>query len=247
MPIPVAGLPRLVPLRPGKTLHLFARQMVSWAGCVHLRVPSCPMLAWKNPAATSPPSWRRSGRRSIVLVGMMGAGKSSIGRRLAQRARAFLSSTPTREIEKAAGGASRRSSHDLRRDRISAPASARVIARLLDSGPQVLATGGGAFMNPDTRAVIRRQGYLVLAQGRRRGSVAAGQAAPTIVRCSSRRSGRDASAPDGRTLSGLCRGRRDHPFARRAARAIVDEIVAGLSGCLDRRGAAAGRTGRAMP
>ncbi len=41
---------------------------------------------------------------------------------------------------------------------------ARVIARLLDGGPQVLATGGGAFMNADTRAAHRRQGRVDLAQ-----------------------------------------------------------------------------------
>ena len=40
---------------------------------------------------------------------------------------------------------------------------ARVIARLLEGGPQVLATGGGAFMNADTRAAIRAQGHLGLA------------------------------------------------------------------------------------
>ncbi len=100
------------------------------------------------------------GRRSVVLVGMMGAGKSSVGRRLAARLGIPFVDADT-EIEKAAGMTDRR---DLRRptaSRISAPARRRVIARLLEGGPQVLATGGGAFMNADTRAAIRAKGISV--------------------------------------------------------------------------------------
>jgi shikimate kinase len=99
------------------------------------------------------------GRRSVVLVGMMGAGKSSIGRRLATRlAVPFVDADS--EIEKAAGMgiAEIFSAHGEPYFRAG---EARVIARLLDGGPQVLATGGGAFMNADTRGTIRAKGISV--------------------------------------------------------------------------------------
>jgi shikimate kinase len=99
------------------------------------------------------------GRRSVVLVGMMGAGKSSIGRRLASRLALPFVDADT-EIEKAAGMAIPEifSAHGEPYFRAG---EARVIARLLEGGPQVLATGGGAFMSPDTRAVIRLKGMSV--------------------------------------------------------------------------------------
>ncbi len=99
------------------------------------------------------------GRGSIVLVGMMGVGKSSIGRRLAARLGiAFVDADS--EIEKAAGMSipdifTRHGEADFR------SGEARVIARLLDAGPQVLATGGGAFMNEGTRAAIKSKGVSV--------------------------------------------------------------------------------------
>jgi shikimate kinase len=98
-------------------------------------------------------------RRSIVLIGMMGVGKSSVGRRLAARlAIPFVDADA--EIEKAAGMSiadifSRHGEADFR------SGEARVIARLLESGPQVLAAGGGAFMNPDTRRAISSKGVSV--------------------------------------------------------------------------------------
>lgn len=99
------------------------------------------------------------GRRSIVLVGMMGAGKSSVGRKLAGKlALAFVDADT--EIETAAG----MSIPDIFETRGEAEfrtGEARVIARLLEAGPQVLATGGGAFINPDTRAAIRDKGISV--------------------------------------------------------------------------------------
>ena len=99
------------------------------------------------------------GKRSIVLVGIMGAGKSSVGRRLAARLGMPFVDADT-EIEKAA---------DMTIPEIFAKhgeayfraGETRVIARILDSGPQVLATGGGAFMNPDTRATIRAKGISI--------------------------------------------------------------------------------------
>jgi shikimate kinase len=99
------------------------------------------------------------GRRSIVLVGMMGAGKSSIGRRLATRLGIPFVDADT-EIEKAAGMTIPEifAAHGEPYFRAG---EQRVIARLLDSGPQVLATGGGAFMNRDTRASIAAKGISV--------------------------------------------------------------------------------------
>ncbi len=99
------------------------------------------------------------GRRSIVLVGMMGAGKSSIGRRLAARLGIPFADADT-EIEKAAGMSiadifARHGEADFR------SGEARVIARLLQSAPQVLMTGGGAVMNADTRAAIKAKGVSV--------------------------------------------------------------------------------------
>ena len=83
------------------------------------------------------------GKRSIVLVGMMGAGKSTIGRRLAARLRLpFLDADV--EIETAAG----MSIPDIfvaHGEPYFRDGEARVIARLLDNGPAVIATGGGAF------------------------------------------------------------------------------------------------------
>ncbi len=99
------------------------------------------------------------GDRSVVLVGMMGVGKSSIGRRLAARLGIAFVDADT-EIEKAAG----MSIPDIFA-RHGEPAfrsgEARVIARLLESGPQVLATGGGAFMNEGTRAAIKKKGVSI--------------------------------------------------------------------------------------
>jgi len=94
--------------------------------------------------------------RSAVLVGMMGAGKSSIGRRLAVRLGIPFVDADT-EIE-AAAGMTIPEIFDAHGEPYFRAGEARVIARLLDGGPQVLATGGGAFMNADTRAAIRARG-----------------------------------------------------------------------------------------
>jgi shikimate kinase len=99
------------------------------------------------------------GRRSIVLVGMMGCGKSSVGKRLGQRlGLPFVDADA--EIEKAAGMTipeifAARGEAEFR------DGERRVIARLLCGGPQVLATGGGAFMNPETRGRIVGHGMAV--------------------------------------------------------------------------------------
>jgi len=102
-----------------------------------------------RPSSLRRPDFEPSGQRSIVLVGMMGVGKSSIGRRLAARLGVPFVDADS-EIEKAAGmniaDIFARHGEDYFRS-----GEARVIARLLDGGPQVLATGGGAVMNADTR------------------------------------------------------------------------------------------------
>ena len=99
------------------------------------------------------------GGRSLVLVGMMGAGKSSVGRKLAMRLGLPFVDADT-EIETAAGMTiseifQERGEPEFR------SGEARVIARLLDNGPQVLATGGGAYMNPETRRLISEKGLSV--------------------------------------------------------------------------------------
>lgn len=91
--------------------------------------------------------------RPVALVGLMGAGKSVIGRRLAQRLGVpFVDAD--HEIEVAAGCTiaeifERFGEAEFREG------EARVIARLLDEGPKVVATGGGAFMTDGTRALIK--------------------------------------------------------------------------------------------
>jgi shikimate kinase len=102
---------------------------------------------------------RALGGRSIVLVGMMGAGKSSIGRRLAARLGIPFVDADA-EIESAAG-MTIPEIFEKHGEPYFRAGEARVIARLLDNGPQVLATGGGAIMDPNTRALIREKGISV--------------------------------------------------------------------------------------
>lgn len=99
------------------------------------------------------------GRRPVVLVGMMGAGKSSVGRRLASRLGIPFVDADN-EIEVAAG-MTIPEIFEIRGEAEFRSGEARVIARLLDNGPQVLATGGGAFMNEDTRKAIRAKGISI--------------------------------------------------------------------------------------
>ena len=117
--------------------------------------------AVQNPDATLPESALTAalGRRSIVLVGMMGAGKSSIGRRLAARLSLPFVDADS-EIEKAAS-MTITEIFAAQGEGYFRAGEARVIARLLEGGPQVLATGGGAFMNPETRAMIHAKGLSV--------------------------------------------------------------------------------------
>ena len=97
--------------------------------------------------------------KTVALVGMMGAGKSSIGRRLAARL-----STPFRdadgEIETAAG-CSVSEIFERYGEAAFRDGERRVIARLLGEPPHVLATGGGAFMDPETRARLKEKAVSV--------------------------------------------------------------------------------------
>ena len=97
--------------------------------------------------------------RPVVLVGMMGVGKSTIGRKLAQLL-GLPFADADEEIEQAAQMSVTeifaRFGQDYFRD-----GERRVIARLLDGGPMVLATGGGAFVQPATQALILERGIAV--------------------------------------------------------------------------------------
>jgi shikimate kinase len=112
-----------------------------------------------NENSSSPAILTRLGDRSIVLIGMMGVGKSSIGRRLGARLGVPFVDADT-EIERAAG----MSIADIfarHGEAAFRSGEARVIARLLNGGPQVLATGGGAVMNEATRALIKERGVSI--------------------------------------------------------------------------------------
>jgi len=117
--------------------------------------------AIQKPAESGPESVvvRALGGRSIVLVGMMGAGKSSIGRRLAGRLGIPFIDADT-EIESAAG-MTIPEIFEKHGEPYFRAGEARVIARLLDNGPQVLATGGGSLMDPQTRALIGQKSISI--------------------------------------------------------------------------------------
>ncbi len=111
------------------------------------------MLQSHNPVDAS---WNGS---PIVLVGLMGVGKSTVGRRLANRLRVPFVDADT-AIEEAAGMSVTeifaQFGEPYFRD-----GERRVIARLVDGRPKVIATGGGAFINDDTRALILEQATAI--------------------------------------------------------------------------------------
>lgn len=90
--------------------------------------------------------------RSLVLIGLMGAGKTTVGRRLAQRLDLPFADAD-HEIEQAAGKTIPEIFEDYGEQHFR-DGERRVIARLLESGQQVIATGGGAYMNDHTRQKI---------------------------------------------------------------------------------------------
>jgi len=97
--------------------------------------------------------------RTVVMVGMMGAGKSSVGRRLAARLGLPFVDADT-EIEQAAN-ATISEIFERHGEAYFRDGERRVIRRLLDGQPKVLATGGGAFMLPETRGAIRENGVSI--------------------------------------------------------------------------------------
>ncbi len=107
--------------------------------------PSSPLLPYEG--------------RTIALVGLMGAGKSTVGRRLAEKlGREFYDSDT--EIEKAAGLSiseifARHGEADFRRG------EKQVLRRLLELPPHVLATGGGAYIDAETRALMKEKAVTV--------------------------------------------------------------------------------------
>ncbi|WP_419254414.1 shikimate kinase [Caulobacter sp. ErkDOM-YI] len=97
--------------------------------------------------------------RTIVLVGLMGVGKSSVGRRLAQAL-----DMPFRDADNEVEDAAGRSIPEIFAELGEAAfrdGERRVIARLLEEPPHVLATGGGAFVNEETRALINQHAISV--------------------------------------------------------------------------------------
>lgn len=97
--------------------------------------------------------------RPIVLVGLMGAGKTTVGRRLAALLHLpFIDADE--EIEKAAG-LKVSEIFEVHGEAEFRAGERRVIARLLKGAPHVLATGGGAFMNPETRALVREHALSI--------------------------------------------------------------------------------------
>jgi shikimate kinase len=115
-----------------------------------------PAIAVEQAPALLRRDWRR---RPIVLVGIMGSGKTTVGRRLAARLRCPFVDADA-EIEAAASmpisEIFARFGEPHFRD-----GERRVIARLMESGPRVIATGGGAFVDPETRALILAQGTAI--------------------------------------------------------------------------------------
>lgn len=122
---------------------------IRMAGLLPHEPPPCIAPAAMDPPLIPP---ERSPERSIVLVGLMGVGKSTVGRRLARRlGLPFVDSDE--EIERAAD-------HEIKEifDRFGEASfrdgERRVLRRLIEGEPKVVATGGGAFMDPETRALI---------------------------------------------------------------------------------------------
>jgi shikimate kinase len=145
------------------------------------------------------------GGRSIVLVGMMGAGKTSVGKRLAQRL-----SLPFVDADYAIEEAAAKTIPEIFAHHGEAyfrDGERRVIGRLLKERAQVLATGGGAYMNPETRNAIAAHGISVWLK-------AEVELLFERVRRRANRGPRgDAAAAGRRALSGLRPCRHHHPVA----------------------------------
>ena len=115
-----------------------------------------PAASEKTPASTDKTA---NTDKTIVLIGLMGAGKTAVGRRLAARlGLTFVDAD--QEIETAAG-CSITDIFAMHGEQAFRDGERRVIARLLDDPPHILATGGGAWMNPETRAKTAERGLSV--------------------------------------------------------------------------------------
>lgn len=130
------------------------------AGCIAGPAMECEA---KNPGKAPTSRQRRRGRGSayptIVLVGLMGAGKSTVGRRLASRLGLPFVDADT-EIE-AASGLSVAEIFERYGEPHFRDGERRVIARLIEGPTKVIATGGGAFINDETRALILARAVAV--------------------------------------------------------------------------------------
>ena len=115
----------------------------------------------KPPSPIEHPSSLRPPReRPIVLVGLMGVGKSTVGRRLARRlGLSFIDSDSA--IEDAAGGASAAEVFEQYGEQDFRDGERRLVARLIEGERRVIATGGGAFINRDTRELLKARAVTV--------------------------------------------------------------------------------------
>jgi len=113
----------------------------------------------REPLDLDPEVLKRIRKQSIVLVGLMGAGKTTVGRRLATALNMpFMDAD--HEIEEAAGLSVAEIFEKYGEDQFR-DGERKVIARLIEGEPCVLATGGGAFMNNETRALIKKTAVSV--------------------------------------------------------------------------------------
>lgn len=125
----------------------------------NLGFPPAPRVKPKA-AMTADPALRR---KTVALVGLMGVGKTSIGRRLAAALELPFRDADT-EVEEAAGRSIPEIFSQFGEEAFR-DGERRVIARLLEGEPHVLATGGGAFMNEQTRALIKEKAVSVWLKG----------------------------------------------------------------------------------
>ncbi|MCU0838672.1 MAG: shikimate kinase [Rhodospirillales bacterium] len=98
-------------------------------------------------------------RRPVVLVGLMGAGKTCVGKRLARRLGLRFTDADDEIVQ--AAGRSIEEIFETMGEAVFRSGERRIIARLLDEGPCVLATGGGAFIDAETRARIKTSAVSV--------------------------------------------------------------------------------------
>jgi len=115
-----------------------------------------PVARAGNPSLAPAHALAQRLNKTIVLVGLMGAGKSCVGKRLAAcLGLPFVDAD--REIEAAAGGCSISDIFAIHGEKVFRDGERRVIQRLLGNPMHVLATGGGAFMDVSTRALVKEK------------------------------------------------------------------------------------------